>query len=82
MMLTLVSRDNLWFTKWVGNNQFKGFFTSYWLTNTTLVNNQLFAHSAQHYCQGNCGDSNCTIFLLNDGKLSDHFRTGHEGHAR
>ena len=26
MVLTLVSRGNLWFTKRVGNNQFKGFF--------------------------------------------------------
>ena len=43
-MLTLVSRDNLWLTKWVGNNRFKGFFTGYWLTQTTLVNNWLFAH--------------------------------------
>ena len=24
MMLTLISRGNLWFTKWVGNNRFKG----------------------------------------------------------
>ena len=31
MMLTLISRGNLWFTKWVGNNRFKGFFTGYWL---------------------------------------------------
>ena len=30
MMLTLVSRGNLWFTKWLGNNQFKGFFTGSW----------------------------------------------------
>ena len=41
MMLTLVSRGNLWFTqwvgnlfftKWVGNDQFNGFLTGDWLT--------------------------------------------------
>ena len=25
MMLTLVNKGNLWFTKWVGNNWFNGF---------------------------------------------------------
>ena len=46
MMLTLVSRGNLWFTKWVGNICFKVFLTGpgYWLTLTTQVNNWLFAH--------------------------------------
>ena len=32
MMLTLVSRGKLWFTKWVDNNQLIGFLTNYWLT--------------------------------------------------
>ena len=44
MMLTLVSRGNLWITKLVGKNCFKGFLTSSWLTYTTLVNNRLFVH--------------------------------------
>ena len=51
MMLTLVSKGDLWFTKWVGNNQFKGFFTSYWLTYrlighwcTALINTYVCIH--------------------------------------
>ena len=40
MMLTLVSRGNLWFTKWVGNNRLIGHWCTALLT-TGVIDRKL-----------------------------------------